>query len=178
MKNTQSIIVLLTILINLSIIQYASCTNPAHPLIIQKIDKLQNNIAMTKEHYARRLQGSQKWRQIKIYFDMTQLFKENPSRKAFYEKVYDIVGNWWHQALWVRDDKSQIAPEIKYMIDEGYISPFNFKKGKKVTEFDLLIHNKMAKDEGGTLAWAGPYIRHPGSQRPITGQAAVTWFGD
>jgi hypothetical protein len=41
-----------------------------------------------------------------------------------------------------------------------------------------MIRAKMAKTKGSILAWAGPRIRHPKSQRPISGEMAVTWYGD
>lgn len=114
---------------------------------------------------------------MKIFFDLTATHKENPDSKAFYTKVYEIVGKWWEQAVWIKDDRAIATQTIKEQQRAGNIPKYNFPKGEHVGDYDLLVHTHMAPTDGGTLAWAGPLYRHPTNDRPITGEAAVCWFG-
>ena len=125
------------------------------------------------------LNSGKKWRRMKIWFDMTELNKQNkdPKRVAFYKKVFEIVGKWWEEAVWINDDHMKTIEEVKSAMDTGYVPDFHVTHGHW-KDYDLLIHSKMAPTDGGTLAWAGPLYRHPTTQRPVTGTAAVCWFGD
>lgn len=95
--------------------------------------------------------------------------------KTYYSKVFKAVKMWWQEAIWVRDDKPKIAEEIQAYIDQKQIPAFRIKSLKN---HDLFINVKMAKNDGRALAYAGPQIRHPDSQRPITGECFITWFGN
>lgn len=155
--------------------------------------QVQGNTSMTDDHLTRRVQSlnnkQMKWRKIKIYFDLTKLnsdlrehWKGNSrvyrAKKAFYKKVFNVTRSWWEQAVWIKDDHRVATKEIKDQIDAGNIDPFHFQKGKGIADYDMLIHAHMTPNDGGTLAWAGPLYRHPDNQRPITGEAAVCYFGD
>jgi len=45
-------------------------------------------------------------------------------------------------------------------------------------DYDLLIRVHLGQNMGRALAYAGPYVRHEESQRPITGACWVTPMGD
>jgi hypothetical protein len=141
------------------------------------IEKSQGFHVMTKQHLRRRLQSFQtgKWRRPKIYFDLRKLKKQNPSRAAFYKKVFAVVRAFWEQAVWINDSVSQKNTLIKQIIDAKFIPQ---PQGKNWKKYDLYVTVHMAKTDGGTLAWAGPLYRHPKSQRPITGDCGITKFGD
>jgi len=85
---------------------------------------------------------------LRIYFDNSKLYSENPSRQAFYRKVFDVVGNWWGQALWVRDSpaetKSQIERYARY--DSDYT--FNLPEGKTLLDYDLFVKVSWGNDQG------------------------------
>lgn len=140
-----------------------------------KVNELQGNLKITNHHYRRREQQVHEWRPLKIYFDLTKLVQKNPSRANFYQKVFEATGKWYSEALYVRDNKSKIAPEIRRMIKHRVEDKFSTDK---IEDYDLLVHVQMVKNEETTLAWAGPLIRHPDSQRPISGQVGITWFGN
>jgi len=149
---------------------------------VKEIEKRQGNNNITSQHIERRMQSlnsGKKWRRMKIWFDMTELNKQNkdPKRVAFYKKVFEIVGKWWEEAVWINDDHMKTIEEVKSAMDAGYVTDFHVTHGHW-KDYDLLIHSKMAPTDGGTLAWAGPLYRHPTTQRPVTGTAAVCWFGD
>ena len=161
--------VLLSLLIQLTL--------ASTPLVFPKaveLAKIYGMSKMTKSHYARRNQGTQ-WRKINIKFDLTKLNQQAPSRRVFYAKIFKIVKEWYRDALWVRDDQSKIPAFVKRSINRGEIDPFsdtNFKG------YDLIVDVKMIPTDGGTLAQAGPMLRHPDSQRAITGIMEITRFGD
>lgn len=152
-----------------------------------EVRRLQGKSIITDSHIARRLQSTisngNKWRRMKIWFDLTDTFKQNPKRKAFYKKVYAIVGKWWESAVWINDSKSGYLAQIekgmaikgddtRYKIPDMHITEGTYK------DYDLLVTTNMQPDDGGTLAFAGPQWRHPDTDRPITGEASVCWFGD
>lgn len=146
------------------------------------IDIQQGNAVITKDHIARRLDVQTSdipWRRMKIYFDLTQLNHQNAKWAKFYKKVYELVGQWWEQAVWIKDSKAKANTLMKDLLDQKYVKTFNIPEEKGTwKDYDLLIHASMAPTDGTTLAWAGPLYRHPDNQRPITGEAAVCWFGD
>ena len=155
----------------------AAVTLASRPLVFPKAKELAKRYGMDKmtpAHYARRNQGTA-WRKINILFDLTKLNQQNPSMKKFYAKIFEITYEWYQDALWVRDDRSKIPAFVKKHIKTGEIDGFSTND---FAGYDLLVNVKMIKDDGGTLAQAGPMLRHPDSQRPITGITEITWFGD
>jgi len=145
---------------------------------MQKWDKLQGNLKMTPEHYARRRNQSS-WRKLKIYFDNSALYNgQSSSVRSFYQKVFDIVGEWWGTALWVKDSRSDAVSQIqRYGRSNREYSFTNFPSGKSMNDYDLFVKVSWGDDSGSTLAYAGPRIRHPTSQRPISGITCVTPYG-
>lgn len=106
---------------------------------------------------------------------MTEICKQNAKKCAFYTKVFKIVGNYWQQGLMINDDKAASTKYLKSQMKEGNIDNHGDPDWEKN---DMMMKVKMAPTDGGTLAWAGPLYRHPVSQRPITGETAVTEYGD
>ena len=77
-------------------------------------EQRQGNIVVTDEHIKRRLASvtsPNRWRRMKIWFDLTQLKKQNPSYANFYQKVFDLTGKWWESAVWIKDDKGDL-PQV------------------------------------------------------------------
>jgi len=131
---------------------------------------------------SRRLQAP--WRKMNIYFDMTSINNDLNSqggsdRVAFYKRVFDATGQWWEGALQVNDKRSKIWPRIemfapRYQRELG----FKFDSSHNKESYDLLIRVFWCPSNGNTLAYAGPFLRHPDSKRPITGTVCVVPFGD
>lgn len=146
------------------------------------IDIKQGNAVITQDHMKRRLdvqQSANKWRRMKIWFDLTQLNKDNKKSAKFYKKVFEIVGQWWEQAVWIKDDKAKAIQTFQELYDQKKLPDYHFPENPdEWREYDLLVHTHMAPTDGLTFAWAGPLYRHPDNQRPITGEAAICWFGD
>jgi len=163
-------IIILTLIFNLSLSGVPKVFDN-----IKAIESQQGNLKMTPSHYRRRMQKTAGWRPIKIYFDMTKLNNQNRKQVEFYQKVFSICGEWYGGALYVRDDQSKILPFVNKMVNRGEEEKF---ASSNLQSYDLLIHVHMARNDGSAMAWAGPRLRHPDSQRPITGETAVTWFGD
>ena len=152
-----------------------------------QIEKEQGFNKITKAHLQsrignRRLQAA--WRPLNIYFDMSSINSDLSSQGAsdripFYKKVFEITGAWWGGALKVRDDKSKIKSTIersasRYPRELG----FNFAGSAKMEDYDLLIRVFLCANNGSALAYAGPFVRHPDSQRPITGTVCILPYGD
>jgi hypothetical protein len=169
---------LLFLLIAIAIV---GCTfandHPTHLRRRLSVEKSQGFHVMTKQHLRRRLKSFQtgKWRRPKIYFDLRKLNTENPSRAAFYKKVFLIVKAFWEQAVWINDSVSEKDNLIQQIVEQKLIPQ---PQGKGWKKYDLYVTVHMAPTDGGTLAWAGPLYRHPKSQRPITGDCGITKFGD
>merc|ERR1711976_146933 len=144
-------------------------------------EKRQGNLVITDEHIKRRLASANspgKWRRMKIWFDLTELKHQNTHYADFYQKVFDLTGAWWENAVWIKDNKSHQEETLDNLFKQHYVKEFHITKGHGTwKDYDLLVHAHMAPTDGTTLAWAGPMYRHPDNQRPITGEAAVCWFG-
>merc|ERR1712086_750981 len=50
--------------------------------------------------------------------------------------------------------------------------------GKRISDYDLLIRVFLCPNKGNALAYAGPFLRHPTSQRPVTGTVCILPYGD
>jgi len=150
------------------------------------IEKAQGFDQITPQHHAnRRNLQSKKWRPLAIYFDMSLLNKSlrannKSNRIQFYKKVFSITGKWWGKALKVSDDRSKIVPMInEYKTSKDWKKDLTFNTSEKnQKKYDLLIRVYWCKNDGAALAWAGPTLRHPQTQRPITGTVCVVPFGD
>jgi len=119
---------------------------------------------------------------MNIYFDMTNintnLDNNNMSdRKAFYAKVFSIVGAWWSGALRVNDDRSKIETQIYRYRNQGSDFQYDISRTQQ-RQYDLLIKVKLCNNNGNALAYAGPLVRHPDTQRPINGTVCVLPYGD
>jgi len=134
------------------------------------------NSLHTKQRANRRMQAA--WRPLKIYFDTTSIYSDFNSQGAadrakFYKVVFKATGKWW-ESFKVNDDRSKIAPMIKqYSSRYSRELGFNFEGGKKIEDYDLLIRVFLCPNNGSALAYAGPFLRHPDSQRPITGTVCI-----
>jgi hypothetical protein len=88
--------------------------------------------------------------------------------------------------LSVNDDRSAIWPRVlqykNHYVPKGqYLDYLNFSTaGRDTGAYDIFIKVNMGDDKqgGSTLAYAGPFVRHPKSQRPISGAAFLTPYGD
>ena len=144
-------------------------------------EKRQGNLVITDEHIKRRLQvqsSPAKWRRMKIWFDLTELKKQNPKYPKFYQKAFDLTAIWWQNAVWIKDSKEKQNETVKNLFANNDINDYNIPADKGTwRDYDLLVSAKMVPTDGTTLAWAGPLYRHPDNQRPITGDAGVCWFG-
>jgi len=131
------------------------------------------------------------YRPMKIYFDLTSLMTSLDNsgmsdRKDFYKQVFEITGKWWESALNVNDDRSLVWSRVKlykdYYVPEGEHTDYlDFDTGSADTSmYDIYIKVNMGKSTEGanTLAYAGPFVRHTQSQRPISGAAFVAPYGD
>jgi len=158
---------------------------------LERIDKKQGNDVITTEHLQKRQESlaSGNFRPIKILMDLSGLnegldSKGMSDRKAFYKQVFEITSKWWESALLVNDDRTSIWPTILKIQKESDIEAekeyIDFKlEGRDTSIYDLFIKVNLAKnEEEGTLAYAGPYLRHDKTQRPISGSTFVTLFGD
>jgi len=120
---------------------------------------------------------------MKIFFDTTSLMTDLASQGAsdrhdFYKKVFEITGKWWEQVLQVNDSRSEIAGEISYYAPY-YKRELGFNMGgNSISSYDLLIRVFLCPNNGSGLANAGPFVRHPKSQRPITGTVCILPYGD
>jgi len=110
---------------------------------------------------------------------MTDLASQGASdRQPFYKKVFDITGKWWEQVLQVNDSRSEIARQIS-RYGSNYNRELGFNMGgNSISSYDLLIRVFLCENNGNALANAGPFIRHPKSQRPITGTVCILPYGD
>ena len=50
--------------------------------------------------------------------------------------------------------------------------------GKRIQDYDLLVRISFCPNQGRALAWASPFVRHPDTERPITGIICISKFGD
>jgi len=161
-----------------------------HPAMLA-IEKAQGFETITEEHLkARELSRSTgAWRPLSIFFDLTELNKSLVAanlreRIPFYKDVFAAVGGWWSDAVKVNDNKSVIAQTIASNFRRGgeYANKYlNFQMGgANQSHYDLLLKVMWAQSEPDStaLAYAGPILRHPTSQRPITGQCVVTSYGN
>ena len=146
----------------------------------QEVDKMQGNSGNLAKRF---LNSLNPWRSLKIYFDLTELnggpshdVKGAQKKAAFYKKVFDITGAWWGEALWVRDSRKEASDYIRQQATWDSSYNFNFSKGGQ-DDYDLFVKTKFGANKGTTLAFAGPRLRHPTTQRPITGMTAVTGYG-
>lgn len=138
--------------------------------------------AHLKNRTNRRLQAA--WRPLKIYFDMSSINNDLQSqgysdRVAFYKVVFEATGLWWGGALKVKDQRSKIWPLIQryapsYQRELGFV----MENGANAEDYDLLIRVFLCENTGSALAYAGPFLRHPDSQRPITGTVCILPYGD
>ena len=164
---------------------------PAFQLEMEAQEERQGLGQITEQHLQKREQVAQsgEWRPMKIYFDLTALYsglQENglSHRSDFYKKVFDITGKWWESALSVNDDRSKIFSQVNGYVNASWASQqpdyLGFSFGDIDTSaYDIFIKINFGSNKGSnTLAYAGPYIRHPDSQRPISGAAFLTPFGD
>jgi len=130
----------------------------------------------------RRLQSA--WRPLKIYFDMSSINSDlndqgASDRIAFYKLVFEATGNWWSGVLKVKDDRTKVWPKIQqyasnYQRELGFV----MENGARASDYDLLIRVFLCENTGSALAYAGPFLRHPDSQRPITGTVCILPYGD
>jgi len=129
------------------------------------------------------------YRPLRIFFDLTELYKELNSkalrmeeRITMYKECFKIVGAWWADALNVNDEKGKIEAEVKKgMKTAGMKMHLDFKMNdKKMNDYDLLIRVLWVKSQPPSeiLADASPILRHPASQRPLTGKVNVYSYGD
>jgi hypothetical protein len=147
-----------------------------------QVERLQQMHKITDKHIARRTQSSS-WRPLKIFFDTTSIeadLRTNgmSDRVQFYKKVFENTGEWWSGAVKVNDDRSKIVPMIKryarrYTREMGFVMG-----GKSMKDYDLLIRVFLCPNKGNALAYAGPFVRHPDTQRPITGTVCILPYGD
>jgi len=160
---------------------------------IEEFDKAQGFDVITDDQLKQRheLAETGNYRQMKIFFDLKHLNDGLDKlglgdRKAFYKKVFDITGKWWENALSVNDDKAKIWPRVKlykdYFVPKGrYESYLDITtEGRNTGDYDIFIKVNMGDSKQGAtvLAYAGPFVRHPDSQRPISGAAFLTPYGD
>jgi len=130
----------------------------------------------------RRLQSP--YRKMNIFFDMSSINNDLNSqgatdRVAFYKRVFDATGNWWEGALQVNDNRSKIWSHIKrYAPNYQRELGFKFDSSHKPESYDLLIRVFWCPSNGNALAYAGPFLRHPTSKRPVTGTVCVLPYGD
>ena len=144
---------------------------------------------LTNEHLLQREQVAKTgvYRPLKIYFDLSSLFaglKANDlcHREGFYQKVFEIAAKWWENALQVNDDRSKIFPLLEHYMNASWASEkqdyIGFElRDVSTSEFDIFIKVNLGVDNGYTN-YAGPYARHPDSQRPISGYVFITPYGD
>lgn len=152
---------------------------------MKKLDKQMGFEKLTKKHFdsrenSRRLQTA--WRPLSIYFDMTNINSNLRSnsmsdRVAFYDKVFKIVGQWWGGALKVNDDRSKIQPQVARYANNGSDFQYDISSSQQ-SQYDLLIKVKLCSNNGNALAYAGPLVRHPDTQRPVSGTVCVLPYGD
>merc|ERR1740139_1423974 len=167
------------------------CNHPAHLAVaMAEIDAAQGMSVITDHHLLQREQSASNgtYRPLKIFFDLSNLKaglnKAGLSNRiAFYEKVFEATGKWWESVLSVNDDRSQVYPKLKQMVDsycakEKYLEYFDFTFDGKQSQYDMFIKINLGTDSGNVLAYAGPFARHPETQRPISGAAFITKFGD
>merc|ERR1740139_1323795 len=167
------------------------CNHPAHLAVhMAEIDALQGMSVITDHHLLQREQSASTgtYRPLKIFFDLSNLKAGLTdaglsNRISFYEKVFEATGKWWESVLSVNDDRSQVYPKLKQMVDsycakEKYLEYFDFTFDGKQSQYDIFIKINLGTDSGNVLAYAGPFARHPTTQRPISGAAFITKFGD
>jgi len=167
-----------------------ACNNSFHETNPARLaaEKLQGFTTLTKEHLKSRQLSRETgtWRSLDIHFDMTAInksLKENnmEDRIPFYAKVFKATGAWWQDAVKINDDRSEILKTITAAQngEDGYMFVMNMG-GKSIADYDLFVSVKWANEVGNTstLAYAGPSLRHPVSQRPIFGEVFIEAFGD
>merc|ERR1719469_1202021 len=96
-------------------------------------EKKQGNLVITDEHIKRRLQvqsSPAKWRRMKIWFDLTQLKKQNPKFAKFYQKAFDLTAIWWQNAVWIKDSKKNQVKTIKDLFADKYINSYRIPANK------------------------------------------------
>merc|ERR1740139_2141191 len=167
------------------------CNHPAKLAVhMAEIDAAQGMSVITDHHLLQREQSASNgtYRPLKIFFDLSNLKaglnKAGLSNRiAFYEKVFEATGKWWESVLSVNDDRSQVYPKLKQMVDsycakEKYLEYFDFTFDGKQSQYDMFIKINLGTDSGNVLAYAGPFARHPTSQRPISGadQRVMQYF--
>ena len=147
-----------------------------------EVERVMQMHKITDKHVARRTQ-SMAWRPIKIFFDMTSIEEDlgnngMSDRIQFYRKVFENTGEWWGGAMKVNDDRSKIAPQLRRYA-RRYSREVGFQMGgKRMEDYDLLIRVFLCPNKGNALAYAGPFVRHPVSQRPISGTTCILPYGD
>jgi hypothetical protein len=140
---------------------------------------------LTDDHMARRistrLHSGNKWRRLKIFFDEEDTFTPEPQWKDFYKKVWEIVGNFWGEAVWINDNHQAYIDKVNDTIkneSEKWGDALPNMHGYDFKNYDLLIKCGWDPDNfDGTLAVAQPIVRHPESHRPIMGVAAIMQGG-
>merc|ERR1711957_31347 len=159
---------------------------------MEEIDANMGMSVLTPEHFLQRQISASTgtYRPLKIYFDMIDLragLKKAglEHRITFYEKVFEVTGKRWESVLQVNDDHSEVFKQMKYYMD--YYVPrnehmqrmdFNFS-GVDTDKYDMFIKVNMGTQVGSNvLAYAGPFVRHPKTQRPISGAAFLTPYGN
>jgi len=106
------------------------------------------------------------------------------NRVAFYKKVFDVTKKWWENALMVNDDQSSIWPTIQTQMNRNNSGSnrdyLNFQTNGGASGYDIYIKINMGSSNRGAtvLAYAGPFVRHEQTQRPISGAAFLTAHGD
>jgi hypothetical protein len=177
--NTKAILIIFAI----ALAAVHASDEPAHMTKRRlQIERKMQMHKITDKHVARRTQ-SIAWRPIKIFFDLTSINADLESnnmsdRISFYKKVFENTGEWWGGAMKVNDDRSKIAPQIGRYARQ-YTRELGFKMGdKRMEDYDLLIRVFLCPNKGNALAYAGPFVRHPVSQRPISGTTCILPYGD
>jgi len=149
--------------------------------IMNQLDKDMGFENITEKHHTDRRRLAS-FRPLNIYFDMSEIessLKRNgmSDRVQFYRKTFAIVGKWWMGALKVNDDRSEIVRQINRYRSQSSDYRFDISASRQAS-YDLLIKVKLCQNKGRALAYAGPRVRHPTSQRPITGTCCVLPYGD
>ena len=171
-------------------INLACDTPPQFEKDMLAMNKIQGMDNLTPEHYKQRKLASQGTpRPLKIFFDLTSL--ESGLQQSglgehidLWRRVFEITGEWWGGALTVSDNQAQVTSSMQSFInrfgnDPRYEKYLNFQFGNAdIEDFDLFIRVHLEDAQRGVLAFAGPFIRHPQSQRPISGSVSLTPFGN
>ena len=138
------------IILSCSVSLFAKLENPDHLRMHERSrywTKVQGLQKLTKEDMIKRRMQGGSWRKLKVYFDLTGIHNGFPSRRSFYDKVFDLTANWLNQALWVKDDKSKILPYINRRGRNNW----NYPSG-----YDLYCYTTRRNNTGNTLI---PFIK-------------------